>query len=110
MYDHNQTLIPDSFLAIHARHGRPTLSREEAEAHYEICEDIALHAAAFLAGQQVDEADTSEALRRCHAGLLAEPRAVSEPEARWVAQRVAELQEWPCPAWLVEGGPPGQMS
>ena len=45
MYDHNQTLVPDSFLALHSAHGRALLPRDEIEARYELCEDVALHAA-----------------------------------------------------------------
>ncbi len=103
MYDHNQTLVPESFLAIHSRHGRPLLSREAMEARHELCEDTAAHAAAFLAehGHGADgDAAAAEALRRCHDGLVAEPRSFSDDEASWVVRRVAELQAWPQPAWL----------
>jgi hypothetical protein len=100
MYDHNQTLVPDSFMALHAVHGRPVLSREATEARYELCEDLALHTAAFLDKQQQDPDASDDALRRCHEGLRIEPVAVSAAEAAWVIRRVAELQDWPVPAWL----------
>jgi hypothetical protein len=100
MYDHNQTLVPDSFLALHSLHGRPLLTREATEARHELCEDTAMHTAAFLAAhvQDADAADT--ALKRCHDGLAADPSAFSPAEAAWVIRRVAELQEWPQPRWL----------
>jgi hypothetical protein len=105
MYDHNQTLVPDSFLALHSSHGRPLLPRDAMEQRYELCEDLALHTAAFLAAQQQDPDDSDEALRRCHEGLCVEPAAVSAAEAAWVIRRVAELQDWPAPSWLGEVSP-----
>jgi hypothetical protein len=99
-YDHNQTLVPESFLAIHSRHGRALRSRAEIEARYELCEDVALHAAAFLAARHHQGDDTGEALQRCHDGLRADPGAFAAAEAAWVTRRVAELQEWPQPDWL----------
>jgi hypothetical protein len=102
MYDHNQTLVPDSFQALHSSHGRPLLSRDAMEQRHELCEDLALHTAAFLAAQQQDPDGSDEALRRCHEGLCVEPVAVSAAEAAWVIRRVAELQDWPMPAWLGE--------
>jgi hypothetical protein len=104
MYDHNQTLVPDSFMALHVLRGKAVLSREQTEARYEICEDLALHTAAFLAASHQDGDDADDALRRCDAGLRADPSLVSAAEAAWVIERVAELQDWPRPAWLPAGG------
>ena len=101
-YDHNQTLVPESFLAIHSRHGRALLTRAEMEARYELCEDVALHAAAFLAVRHQPGNDTANALRHCHAGLRADAGAFAPAEAAWVVRRVAELQEWHAPSWLAE--------
>ena len=101
-YDHNQTLVPESFLALHSRYGRALRPRAEIEARHESCEDVALHAAAFLAARHHEGDDTSEALLRCHAGLSADPAAFAAAEAAWVVRRVAELQEWPQPAWLAD--------
>jgi hypothetical protein len=106
MYDHNQTLVPDSFMALYVVHGRAVLSRDETEGRYEICEDMALHTAAFLATQYQDSDDGDGALRRCHTGLRADPTLVSATEAAWVIARVAELQDWPRPTWLAEGNKP----
>ncbi len=103
MYDHNQTLVPDSFMALHSAHGRPLLSRQVTEARFEICEDLALHTAAFLASRHHEGDDSDEALRRCRTGLATEPAVVSAAEADWVIERVAELQEWPRPEWLGDG-------
>ena len=103
-YDHNQTLVPESFLVIHSRHGRALMPRAEMEARYELCEDVALHAAAFLAGRHQQGEDTAEALRHCHAGLRADAGTFAPAEAAWVVRRVAELQEWDSPSWLVENG------
>src|SRR5579864_3942280 len=87
MYDHNQTLVPDSFMALHVLRGKAVLSREQTEARYEICEDLALHTAAFLAASHQDGDDADDALRRCDAGLRADPSLVSAAEAAWVIER-----------------------
>ena len=100
MYDHNQILIPDSFLALHSVNGRPLLTRAATEARHELCEDTAAHTAAFLAAHLQDADAADAALRRCHDGLCAHPSAFSLAEAVWVIRRVAELQEWPQPRWL----------
>ena len=100
MYDHNQTLIPDSFIELHSAHGRPLLSRSDAEARFEVCEDLALHTAAFLSAHRQSADDADESLRRCFEGLRVEPVSVSAAEAAWVIRRVAELQDWPQPGWL----------
>ncbi len=107
MYDHNQTLVPDSFMALHSAHGRPLLSRQDTEARHEICEDLALHTAGFLASRHQEGDDTDDALRRCRDGLAAEPAVLSAAEAGWVIERVAELQEWPRPRWLGSGNTDG---
>ncbi len=99
-YDHNQTLVAESFLALHSRHGRALLPRAEIEARYELCEDVALHAAALLGARHQEGDDPGEALRRCHDGLRADPAAFAAAEAAWVVRRVAELQAWDTPAWL----------
>ena len=104
-YDHNQTLVPESFLALHSRHGRALRPRPEIEARHERCEDVALHAAAFIATRHQDGDDTGDALRRCHDGLRADPEAVPPAETAWIVRRIAELQEWPQPAWLDDAEP-----
>ena len=101
-YDHNQTLVPESFLALHSRHGRALHPRAEIETRYENCENVALHTAAFLAARHHESDDTNEALQRCHDGLSADPAAFDAAEAAWIVRRVAELQDWPQPAWLAD--------
>lgn len=97
MYDHNQTLVPDSFLALHARHGRPLLARDEMEARFNACEDVALHLAGALAERGVDADDAAGALASARAGLSTAGSAFAPAEAQWVIRRVAELMEWPQP-------------
>ena len=109
-YDHNQTLVPESFLTLHSRQGRPLGSRADIEARFEICEDVALHTAAFLAARHHEGDDSGEALQRCHDGLRADPAAFSAGEAAWVTRRVAELQEWPQPGWLIDLGSDGSAT
>ena len=41
--------------------------------------------------------DEQEVLVRCHKGLCTPESGVSEPEARWVVTRLAELLSWPWP-------------
>ena len=109
-YDHNQTLVPQSFLVLHSRNGRALQPRAEIEARHELCEDVALHAAAFLSGRHQEGDDAGEALRRCHDGLRADPAAFAPAEAAWVVRRVAELLDWPQPDWLPEAGSDGDRS
>ncbi len=98
MYDHNQTLVPDSFMAIHSRHGRPTLKRDELEARYELAEDLAMHIGEMASAVSEDDArGQREAMDLAKAGLLTEPVQVSEAEADWVVRRVAELCGWSIP-------------
>ncbi len=100
MYDHNQIEIPAAFMALYCRQGRPFETRQVIESRYEICDEMAVQVAAFCKDLQFkDELPESQVLRRCHAGLLASPDAVSELEAAWVMGRCAELLEWPLPEW-----------
>ena len=95
MYDHNQTLVPDSFLALHVRHGRPLLERKEMEARHESAELIAQQVATVLANVPADDsAARREALGAVKASLLADALAGSEPEADWVVARVGEICGW----------------
>ena len=98
MYDHNQTLVPESFLALYARHGRPLLERKEMEARYEAAELLAEQIAAVLASIPADDAPAqSEALRSVGASLLADALQGREHEAPWVITRVAEMCDWARP-------------
>ena len=97
VHEDNQTLVPDSFIALYrdARQ-RLTATREHIATRYELCEDLANmlteHASAIHFRDGIDEA---EVLRRCHRGLRVEPASVEPPEAEWVVRRTAELLNWP---------------
>lgn len=105
MYEPNQTIIPDAFMALYTKHGRPTASRETVEARHDLCEDMAAQMTTLCTslehGQDLAQA---EVLRRCWMGLLAEGSGVEPAEANWVVARTAELLEWPQPAFL-QGAP-----
>ena len=101
-YDHNQTLVPESFLALNSRNGRPLLPRAEIEARHELCEDVALHAGAFLGARHQEGDDTSESLQHRHDCLRASPEAFAPAEAAWVVRRAAEPQDWAQPARLAD--------
>ena len=95
MYDHNQTLLPDSFLALYVRHGRPMVGRDELEARYEIAETIALRVAEVVVNVPGDDAGARrEALQSVRESLVTPPATVSEAEATWVIARVVEICEW----------------
>ena len=101
MYDHNQTLVPDSFLALYVRHGRPLLDRKEMEARYENAESLAEQIAAVVASVPAEDGEGQrEALRSVKASLLVDLLREREPEAGWVVTRVAEMCEWAPPDLL----------
>jgi len=98
MYDHNQTLVPDSFLALHVRHGRPLLERKEMEARYESAELLARSRSPVVASVAADDAaGQREALRAVKASLLVDVLSEREPEAAWVVTRAAEICQWAPP-------------
>lgn len=104
MYDHNQTLVPESFLALHVRHGRPLLERKALEARYANAESLAEQIATVLANVPADDsAGQRNALLAVKASLLADLLREREAEATWVVTRAAELCEWASPD-LTEGG------
>ena len=95
MYEPNQIVIPDAFMALYCVNGRPVATRESVEARYDLCEDMALQMTEFCSAIEFKE-DLShdEVLRRCHAGLLAAESAVTPEEAGWIVSRTAELLNW----------------
>jgi hypothetical protein len=98
MYDHNQTLVPESFLALYVRHGRPLLDRKEMEARYESAESLAEQIAAVVASVPADDpASQRDALGDVKASLLVELLREREAEATWVVTRVAEICDWAPP-------------
>ena len=100
--DGNQILIPPSFSSLFVPPGKlkPTLGAREMAARYELCEDMAQLLSEQAAHQQFQLGITEDlALESCLQGLLRTPDVVSEAEARWVICRLAELLNWPLPAW-----------
>ena len=98
MYDHNQTLVPASFLALHVRHGRLLLERKELEARYENAESLAEQIATVLANVPADDAaGQRDALLAVKASLRADLLQERDAEATWVVTRAAELCEWALP-------------
>jgi hypothetical protein len=101
-HDENQTIVPPSFIALYVPSGRsrPTESRAVIAARHDLCEDMAQmltdHARATLFALSITE---ELVLDRVYRGLLADAAVVSADEARWVTQRLAELLDWPQPAF-----------
>jgi hypothetical protein len=99
MYDHNQTLVPDSFMALHVRHGRPLLERKALESRYEAAELLAQQIAAVLANVPDDDEQAQRAaLHAVHSSLLADVLEGQDGEATWVVTRAAEICGWAPPA------------
>ena len=100
MDDDNQIHVPPSFMAVYSdARGRLSERADVVRTRYELCED--------LAGHLVEQAQTlyhvqapseAEILRGIHAGLCSAESGVSGAEATWIATRLAELLNWPCPA------------
>ena len=96
-YDHNQTFVADSFIALYrdARQ-RLTAPRETVAARYEMCEDMASLMTEHCRSVHFrDGIDEGEVLRRCLLGLREPPTSFEPAEAAWVVRRTAELLEWP---------------
>lgn len=94
-YDHNQRLVPESFLRLYFRNERLSLSRAELETRYELAEYIALHLAdKFSSLADDDVVGQRNALRHTLAGLMTEPTSVSAGEAGWIVGRLSELCGW----------------
>jgi hypothetical protein len=100
MSEENQFTVPPSFIALFVPPGRskPTETRAHIAQRYELCEDLAQMLTEQANTKKwelgVTEADVLERMER---GLQAEGSVVTEPEARWVVRRLAELLEWPDP-------------
>lgn len=105
-YDHNQILVPDSFLALYVHRERLTVSRERLEARSEFCESLAAHASERLPQIADDDgAAQAEVVRRTWAALTEEPAQVSVAEAGWVVCRIAESRGWAAPLLQPDGSP-----
>ena len=109
MSEENQFVVPPSFIALFVPPGRsrPSASREHIAVRYEFCEDLA-QMLTEQASTKKWELGVSEhdVLERMHRGLSGEGAVVDAPEAAWVTWRLAELLEWPAPAFIrdAEGG------
>ena len=99
MDDTSQIQPPPSFAELFRdRSGRLRTPIAEIVARYELCEDLACHLveqaqALYHSGNSSEE----QVLLGMHAGLAAEGSVVSQPEAGWIVQRLAELLEWRAP-------------
>lgn len=95
----NQLFVAETFQQLYADScERPTLSREEMQARQELCEDVAQSLSEVCLGLRFKvDASSSEALARCHEGLLTPPSSLTAAEARWVAFRIAEPLQWDVP-------------
>lgn len=102
MSDDYQIEIPPSFQALHTNaRGRLLIPLADFRAHYELCEDLAQHLTEHCRSVHVEiGVDEQDVLERCHRGLIGPDAVVSEAEAGWVVTRLAELLDWPSPAFL----------
>lgn len=102
MYDENQTFVPESFTALHLDdRKRLTITKSELAQRSEFCEDLANLMVDHCSTVHFrDGVDTGQVLERSLNGLLAPESGVSADEARWVAQRTAELLGWEWPSSL----------
>ena len=98
MYEEYQIEIPQSFMALFIEPGRqkPNASREVVAQRYELCEDMASMLTETARGMFLSLGITEDdVLTRCYRGLTGDAIVVTQSEAVWVVQRLAELLEWP---------------
>jgi hypothetical protein len=95
-YDENQTFLPESFSALYRdERQRLTEPKEAILGYYELCEDMAQMLVEHCRTVHFrDGVDERQVLERCHAGLVTQGSAFTEPQAEWVIRRTAELLEW----------------
>ncbi|MDQ6629573.1 MAG: ATPase with chaperone activity [Pseudomonadota bacterium] len=98
-YDHNQLVVPDSFMALFVPAGqsKPTATRAVISARYELCEDLAGQLVEHAQGQHDQGRSQEEILEAIRLGLRSGDSGIDEPESRWVVRRLAELQGWSDP-------------
>jgi hypothetical protein len=95
--DSYQIDIPPSFMALYLDAGRqkPNAPRAVVAARYELCEDLASLLTETAKNMLFSLGITEQhVMERCHLGLIGENAVVSEAEAQWVVQRLAELLDW----------------
>lgn len=99
MEDPNQIVVPPSFLALFATPGGYRLTEPMAvvRERYELCEDLSQLLAERLAAASFadDRRDVLQTIRGALAGAGVE---LPEPQALWIATRVAELLGWDAPS------------
>jgi hypothetical protein len=100
MEEINQIVVPPSFVAVHSdARGKLTASRQDIQARYELCEDLANHLVEQAQILYHDQAPSeSEILLRMHVGLEAADAGLAPGEATWIICRLAELLNWRSPA------------
>ena len=97
MDEQYQIEIPQSFMAIYSRNGRPIATRATIEERYDLCEDLASQTSEVCHTLQFSkEWSETEVLRQCLVGLRSGD-VVSAAEADWVIVRTAELLQWTRP-------------
>jgi len=102
MSEGNQLFIPATFLTLYMAPGayKPSASQAHIAAHYELCEDLAQMLTGTASELQLrSDADSAQVLQRCLDGLCGPEAIIDEGQARWVVCRLAELMQWPAPAW-----------
>ncbi len=106
MSEGNQLFIPATFLALYMAPGahKPSAAQAHIAAHYELCEDLAQMLTGTATELQLrSDADSAQVLQRCLDGLCGPEAVIDEGQARWVVCRLAELMQWPAPAWQTAG-------
>lgn len=97
MDEQYQITIPQSFMAIYSRNGRPNEARRVIEERYDLCEDLAAQTSEFCHVLQFkDDLSEGAVLLRCHATLL-DGGVVTPAETDWVIVRIAEMLRWDRP-------------
>ena len=94
MYDDNQILIPESFMALYRQPGRskPTETYRTILDSYELCEDMANmlvgHASTKMWELGVEKQDV---VQRIHQSLQGGEAGLNEAQTQWVMLRLSEL-------------------
>ena len=98
----NQIVIPPSFIAVYTDPGKhkPREPWAHVAQRYELCEDMAQMLTTHASEMQLrSDAPSGQVLEQCLQGLSGPEAPVAPEEARWVVSRLAELLQWPPPAW-----------
>ena len=97
MSDDYQIIVPPSFIALFVEPGRikPSASREYIYARYDLCEDMANLLTEQASNKLWELGITqTDVLERIHRGVLTQGVGLTELEAGWVVQRLAEILGW----------------